>query len=153
MHFVPSLLCLDHQCLTVLDANFQARSPDEGCALLLGPVPTQSRWLVTEVWPCCNVWQPAVERTSCFAVDPREQLAAQRWARDRGLKSLAVAHSHPREAAIPSVRDRQLGHTNGLMLITDRDGLPSAWWLDGDRRVTSIPLEVWDTRQCQGACS
>ena len=152
MHFVPSLLCLDHQCLTVLDCTFQARSPEEGCALLLGPIPTQSRWLVNTVWPCRNVWQPAVERTSCFAIDPREQLAAQRWARVRGLKPLGVAHSHPRTAAVPSVQDQRLGLSRGLMLIMGCDGVPRAWWLNADRRVRAIPLEVWDTRHCQGAC-
>lgn len=153
MPFVPSLLCLDHQCLTLLDHTFGARSPDEGCALLLGPVPMQSRWLVNTVWPCCNVWWPPAERTSCFAVDPMEQLAAQRWGRGRGLQVLAVAHSHPAAAAIPSDKDRRLGLSDGLMLITDRDGSPLAWWLDGERRVTSIPVEVWDTRQCKEACS
>ena len=82
-----------------------------------------------------------------------EQLAAQRWGRGRGLQVLAVAHSHPATAAIPSDKDRRLGLSDGLMLITDRDGSPLAWWLDGERRVTSIPVEVWDTRQCQEACS
>ena len=160
MHFVPSLLCLNHQCLTVLDCNFRARSPEEGCALLLGPIPTQSHWLVNTVWPCCNVWQPPEERTSCFAIDPREQLAAQRWARGKGLQPLAVAHSHPGTAAFPSEQDRQLGLPEALMLITDRDGVPRAWWLDADRRVTSIPTEVWDSAtevwdsgRSQGACS
>ena len=82
-----------------------------------------------------------------------EQLAAQRWARVRGLQVLGVAHSHPGAAAVPSEKDRRLGLSEGLMLITDRNGVPLAWWLDGERRVNSIPVEVWDTRHCQEACS
>ena len=150
---MPSLLCLDHQCLTVLHHTLSATFPNEGCALLLGPIPNQSHWWVNTVWPCCNVWSPKAERSRCFAIDPREQLAAQRWARCRGLQPLAVAHSHPRTAAIPSQQDHRLGLAEGLMLITTSEGDQRAWWLDGDRLVVPVPLEVWDTQACQGAPS
>ncbi len=36
------------------------------------------------------------DRDSRFALDPREQIAAQRWARLRGLEVLGVCHSHPK---------------------------------------------------------
>lgn len=72
-------------------------------------------------------------------VDPREQLMAQRWARDKGLRILGTAHSHPSSKAIPSHTDRQLCLGPTLMLILSGLGLPEgreapkenwgAWWI------------------------
>ena len=41
-------------------------------------------------------WMGLGDRDSRFALDPREQIAAQRWARLRGLEVLGVCHSHPK---------------------------------------------------------
>lgn len=113
--------------LTNLVGVLSAAAPEEGCALLLG-VRSGGCWTLRHIWPCCNVWQPAAERGSRFALDPREQLLAQRWARARQLEVLGAAHSHPASAAIPSPTDRRLTPLPSLMLILGRDGL-GCWWL------------------------
>ena len=126
----------------------RAAEPQEGCALLLGQ--RRGPVLVLErIWPCCNRWQPAEERHRRFLLDPREQLLAQRWARDQGIQVLGSAHSHPRSAAIPSETDRQLCWGPTLMLI--RSGLPSgpaaapalrAWWLPERPEQAALELLI-----------
>ncbi len=86
-------------------------------------------WSLQRVWPCRNAWEPASERRRRFALDPREQLRAQVWARGHGLEVLAAAHSHPEGMAIPSATDRQLTPLPSLMLILGMDGL-ACWWLE-----------------------
>jgi proteasome lid subunit RPN8/RPN11 len=95
-------------------------------------------WRLRWIWPCCNVWPVPGERCRRFAIDPREQLLAQKWGRARGLEVLGAAHSHPRSPAVPSSTDHSLTLTPALMLILGRDPTPDqhqaqeelvAWWL------------------------
>ena len=83
-------------------------------------------------------------------MDPREQLAAQRWARLRSAAVLAVAHTHPHSSPMPSQRDRSHGVASGLMLIGGGNREQRAWWLDADRRTSSVPIEVGDTQDPSG---
>ena len=108
--------------------------------------------MVTTTWPCCNVWgrgasgqRPVHDRCRRFLVDPREQLAAQRWARDRHQHCLGVAHSHPASEPVPSPHDRQWGEAESVMLILSASLGLRAWWLHGDRSVDEIPIQLWDT--------
>ena len=125
--------------LTQLQRFLDCVDPEEGCALLLGerqgrsPAGPARVWWLRRIWPCLNVWQPAAERQRRFAIDPREQLLAQRWARQRQLQVLGAAHSHPASAPLPSVTDRALCYSPSLMLILGRDAAGSprlgCWWL------------------------
>jgi len=147
--------------LTILRQLLMAAAPQEGCALLLGgpagdPLPAPSRpadgrqvgpdpvaaagaraeppvtWEIRLIWPCLNVWQPAPERRHRFALDPREQLLAQRWGRERGLQVLGSAHSHPHSAAVPSATDLALAFAPTLQLILSplQGWQPACWWLE-----------------------
>ena len=107
---------------------------EEHCALLLGwrdgPF-----WQLEQLWPCCNVWPEPRERSHRFAIDPREQLLAQQWARRRGLDLLGAAHSHPASPPRPSASDCRLTAALALMLIhgPERPGQPMesvCWWLE-----------------------
>lgn len=124
----PELIRLHGGALTELEGVLRAAAPDEGCALLLGHRLSEIWWL-QRVWPCRNAWEPASARRRRFALDPREQLQAQVWARGQGLEVLAAAHSHPDGLAIPSATDRQLTPLPSLMLILGLDGL-ACWWLE-----------------------
>ena len=109
-----------------------AAAPEEGCALLLGG---RDPWCVRRIWPCLNAWDPPAERRRRFALDPREQLLAQKWARSRGLVVLGSAHSHPLSEPVPSALDRSLAFTPTLMLILGQGGPEgesrhlACWWL------------------------
>lgn len=149
--------------------------PQEGCALLLGragPVPEPSAprseadpdgiagvaaprsartgkalpaWEIRLIWPCLNVWEPAVERCRRFRLDPREQLLAQRWGRERGLQVLGSAHSHPCSDPVPSATDLELAFAPVLELILSplARWAPSCWWLEvsSDGGSTPRPLQ------------
>jgi proteasome lid subunit RPN8/RPN11 len=82
-------------------------------------------------------------------VDPREQLLAQKWARQRQLQVIGAAHSHPSSAARPSSTDLQLCVGPTLMLI--RSGLShgaqafGAWWIaagEGEKEPQARPLQL-----------
>lgn len=131
---VPDEICFGRKVLTVLSRVVQAAEPEEGCGLLLGP-----RWRVRQLWPCRNVWLPAEDRHRRFAIDPREQLLAQKWARQRGWLVLGYLHSHPGGVAVPSATDQALAVPPALLAIQGASEL-ACWWLaeEGDPR----PL-VW----------
>lgn len=141
----PAGLEIHRQALTVLCRVLAAAAPWEGCALLLGrrlappedPPACGRVWRVERIWPACNIWEPSAERHHRFALDPREQLLAQRWGRERGLEVLGAAHSHPAGAPVPSATDLSLTAGPTLMVILAppgaggalREGALGCWWL------------------------
>lgn len=123
-----------------LQRILSAAAPDEGCALLLGTRDkTSGLWRLHWLWPCLNVWPRPAERPRRFAIDPREQLLAQRWGRERGLQVLAHAHSHPQSSPDPSVTDRCLCVTPALLLIQGPGGEQRLWWL-ADDHAPALPV-------------
>lgn len=107
----------------------QAAEPEEGCALLLG-TRQGALWRLQRIWPCRNAWPEPSARRQRFAIDPREQLLAQKWARARGLEVLGAAHSHPCSPPLPSSTDQALTPLRpALMLIRGPGGRVRAWWL------------------------
>lgn len=137
MQSVPDAICFGGKVLTVLQKVVLAAAPEEGCALLLGPP-----WRVRQVWPCRNVWLPEEERHRRFAIDPREQLLAQKWARHKGWLVLGALHSHPQGEAVPSATDRALTMPPALMVIQGRSEL-ACWWLpeEGEPRPLMWKME------------
>ena len=135
----PDQIRFGRGALTQLRRLMIAAYPIEGCALLLGVAVLNpgeagcSLWHLQRVWPCCNVWMPPQERLRRFAIDPREQLLAQRWGRQRQLLLLGTAHSHPRGQPEPSSTDLALAFAPALQVIlAPGDGwLPRPWWLEG----------------------
>lgn len=130
----PERFAVDSHQLTVLRTVLAAVAPQEGCALLLGdparsgpgaPVPARLRL----IWPCLNVWPASDQRFERFAIDPREQLLAQKWGRRRGWQVLGSAHSHPSTAAVPSATDCAWTFPPALMLILGASGEVRAWWI------------------------
>lgn len=147
------MIRMNHRYLTLLRRSLLAVWPEEGCALLLGTSQLDASLRLETVWPACNRWgavevevpwiaaRPA-ERDRNFLLDPREQLAAQRWARARGQVPIGVAHSHPLSDARPSAADRQRAEPHQLMLILGVDGEIQAWWLEEDRQVRPVLIDV-----------
>ncbi len=137
----PAQLRSDLGLLTVLRQILASAAPQEGCALLLGErfgERCHDGWRIRLIWPCCNIWPVPEERCCRFAIDPREQLLAQKWGRARGLEVLGAAHSHPRSPAVPSSTDHNLTLRPALMLILGHDPAQDqhlalrelvAWWL------------------------
>ena len=79
----------------------QARqdAPNETCGYLLGQGDA-----ITE-----NYWMENIDHSpEHFAFAPRDQFAALKYARSKGLKILANWHSHPASPSRPSVEDLRL---------------------------------------------
>tara|TARA_Y100001968_G_scaffold251839_1_gene237132 strand:- start:22650 stop:23186 length:537 start_codon:yes stop_codon:yes gene_type:complete len=167
----PAIINLNKNCANVLKRTLLTTIPDEGCALLIGtiePLDTCSNavsWQVHLIWPCCNIWEPGIDNSpkvkegiktqeiernptkkNRFAIDPREQLHAQRWARYRKMQVLGTAHSHPRGKAIPSLIDLSYVKRDQLMLIMDRFGEIRCWWLTNNQRCKPIKLVISKSR-------
>ena len=85
----------------------QARrdAPDESCGYLLGER-TDEGDVVTE-----NYWMENIDHSpEHFAFAPKDQFAALKYARSKGLKILANWHSHPASPSRPSQEDLRLAN-------------------------------------------
>jgi proteasome lid subunit RPN8/RPN11 len=85
-------------------AHGEQEFPYECCGLMLGTVDGDDR-TVAELYTLTNVHEDGHERR--FRIDPKEQMLAEKGARERGLKMLGVYHSHPDHPARPSEYDRE----------------------------------------------
>ena len=75
-----------------MTSHLEAAWPKEGCGILLGKEQDGSR-VVSEAVPCRNAYEG--EQADRFQLDPKEQIAADRRARELGLDVLGFFHSHP----------------------------------------------------------
>ena len=86
----------------------QARqdAPNETCGYLLGTGETDGVALVTE-----NYWMENIDHSpEHFSFAPKDQFAALKYARSKGLKILANWHSHPASPSRPSQEDLRLAN-------------------------------------------
>ena len=80
-------------------------APNESCGYLLG-TSTEEGDIVTE-----NYWMENIDHSSeHFSFAPKDQFAALRYARSKGLKILANWHSHPASPSRPSQEDLRLAN-------------------------------------------
>ena len=86
-------------------AQARKEAPEESCGYLLGTNEKDDN-VVTENYPMENV----DHSTEHFSFSPREQFAALRYAREKGLKILANWHSHPASPSRPSEEDLRLAN-------------------------------------------
>ncbi|MFO1247427.1 MAG: Mov34/MPN/PAD-1 family protein [Alphaproteobacteria bacterium] len=50
-------------------------------------------------------------------MDPRDGIAAQKWAREQGASVIGCYHSHPDGQAMPSIADRAGAAENGFLWL------------------------------------
>ncbi len=113
--------------------------PNECCGLLAGVVdePTSTA-RVEHVYPLVN----ALASPTRYSADGRELCRAHRDMRDRQLDLLAIYHSHPTTAAIPSATDHEQwasGPEVTCLILSLQADPPvlRGWWLDDGRHVES----------------
>ena len=113
-----------------LIAQAEKDAPDESCGYLLGnltPNPSPKgegnfEAIVTE-----NYWMENIDHSSeHFSFAPKDQFAALRYAREKGLKILANWHSHPASPSRPSQEDLRLANdpTIRYAILSLLDGEP-----------------------------
>jgi proteasome lid subunit RPN8/RPN11 len=77
---------------TIVD-HAVAAYPLECCGILLGEELASGERVVTAAYPCANAYEGG--QSDRFAIDPADQLRADRLARAEGLDVLGFFHSHP----------------------------------------------------------
>jgi proteasome lid subunit RPN8/RPN11 len=140
MHF---RLVIPPQLFAEMLAHAQAEQPNECCGLLAGQV-------VAGVGRC-TLWLPLVNELASpteFASAPASMFAAVRAMRAADVEVLAVYHSHPTSAPVPSARDRARNYSPSVMnliigLTTDSPTV-RGWWLTA---ATAVP-GAWE---CAGS--
>ena len=85
---------LEHACATF---------PKECCGVMLGTEDPAGVRTVSLAAACRNAYDG--DQADRFLIDPRDQLAAERRARELGLTVLGFFHSHPNDAAYFSATD------------------------------------------------
>ena len=95
--------------LNIIDeliAQARQDAPNETCGYLLGTDNGESEAEVTE-----NYWMENIDHSpEHFSFSPKDQFAALRYAREKGLKILANWHSHPASPSRPSQEDLRLAN-------------------------------------------
>jgi proteasome lid subunit RPN8/RPN11 len=120
----------------------RAAYPEECCGALLGRS-DEGAARVEVVRPIANV--RADERRRRFLVDPREYLAAERAARERGLELLGFYHSHPDHPAEPSRFDRLHAWPNlhyAILAVSAGEPRELTSWLLTEDRAAMRPERV-----------
>ena len=116
-----------------LIAQAEKDAPDESCGYLLGT----AEGVVTEQY-----WMENIDHSpEHFAFAPKDQFAALRYAREKGLKILANWHSHPASPSRPSQEDLRLANDPNI-----RYAILSL--LNGEPKLNSFKIqngEVVDT--------
>lgn len=79
-------------------------SPIESCGYALGTIGDDGGIIITENYPLTNTDHSEEH----FSLDPREQFAAVKYARSKGLSVIAGWHSHPASPSRPSEEDKRL---------------------------------------------
>ncbi len=107
----------------------QAENPLECCGLLAGLIREDGVAEVRLRYPLLNAAASPVE----FESEPRSHFSADRDIRRQGLEVLAVYHSHPRSAPVPSRKDLERNNwPQAVALIVSLTPMPptvAAWWL------------------------
>lgn len=111
-------------------------APLECCGLLGGVAP-----LVSSIHPMRNASASEVR----YDADPRDLIAAVRSLRARGAEILAIYHSHPRWAAVPSLTDLRENHYGEVprIIVSLLGETPEVrvWRLDRDS-FEELPWEI-----------
>tara|TARA_Y100001968_G_scaffold309886_1_gene330245 strand:+ start:28636 stop:29133 length:498 start_codon:yes stop_codon:yes gene_type:complete len=157
---IPKIIELLENSDVILRQSLLAVRPIEGCALLIGNTKELKNsqgaisYQVQMIWPCCNIWEPSISfqkdiyknqlfklsKQNRFAIDPKEQIAAQKWARGKQWKILGSAHSHPQSNANPSQTDLYCAGKSGLSIIIDCSGDIKAWWIKDHQQFEEIEV-------------
>jgi proteasome lid subunit RPN8/RPN11 len=96
------MLQLSAPLLAGIREHAQASYPNECCGILIGRVEGALRTAL-EARPASNI---NVERSrDRYLMDPKDQLAAEKDARARGLQVIGYYHSHPDHGAYASSTD------------------------------------------------
>jgi [CysO sulfur-carrier protein]-S-L-cysteine hydrolase len=125
----PRLL-IPRPVLASMLAQAVAERPNECCGILGGVAVDGGRLLRVQTWhPLVNAAASPTEYES----EPRSMFQAMRDLRQAGLDVVAVYHSHPTSAAVPSRTDLARNYSEQVvnLIISLQNAQPEVrgWWL------------------------
>ncbi|MCS6928826.1 MAG: M67 family metallopeptidase [Saprospiraceae bacterium] len=85
-------------------ADARQTFPDECCGFLFGTEKEDGSRYLSDIVVVTNAKEGDKRRR--FEIAPKDYLAAEQYAEERGLMLLGVYHSHPNHPAVPSEHDR-----------------------------------------------
>jgi proteasome lid subunit RPN8/RPN11 len=103
----------------VMADHAKACFPRECCGILLGTVDGTARTATVSI-PCRNAYEG--DQKDRFLLDPKDQVTAERRARESGLSVLGFFHSHPNEESYFSATDLMNSwpwYSNVVMSVKD----------------------------------
>lgn len=116
----------------------RAAAPEEACGILVGQEQADGRHVLRAV-ACRNA--SVGDRRNHFLIDPEQQTATQREAREAGLEIVGYYHSHHNGSAEPSEEDRRQAHPCvSHVILAFRGGAfveARSWRMDKD----GVPVE------------
>ena len=165
---IPKYIEFHHKTNLILSRHLKAAEPEEGCAILIGHKKSSEKnekhnfWEIKHIWSCRNIWGEQESQLSnqnkCalhnykinhlskrnrFEIDPKDQITAQKWARESDLEILGYAHSHPTGKNKPSEIDLFLHQSPGLMVISNNKGNLKAWWIINKLSFQRVKIEIF----------
>ncbi len=107
--------------------------PNEACGLIAGRTEGNNK-IIEKVYLLNNI----DKSNEHFSLDPKEQLAAVRDMRERGLSPLGNWHSHPESPSRPSEEDKRLAYDKTasylILSLMDKDNpVLNSFHIDGDK--------------------
>ena len=133
---IPFRLEIPRRLYEALVAQARTELPNECCGLLAGTIDSQgvkpgqpAVGRVVERYPLVN----ATASPTRYESEPRSMFEAIRDMRRRGIDVLAVYHSHPTTAPVPSRTDLQRNYSpdvmNLIVSLQNGEARMAAWWL------------------------
>lgn len=128
-------LVIPERIITRIEAQAREEAPNEACGYLRG-IEGQVRGMIRMT----NV-DASPEH---FSLDPSEQFAAVREARENGEGLLAVYHSHPETPARMSAEDIRLANDTSIVYVIHSlaTGDTRAFTVDREKNVSDVPLSI-----------
>jgi proteasome lid subunit RPN8/RPN11 len=136
------MITVDSGAWKVMVAHAESAYPKECCGILLGTVENDVRraWLAL---PCRNAYEG--DQKDRFQIDPVEQLAADKHARNHNLEVLGFFHSHPDTGAYFSATDLKNSwpwYSNIVMSVMNGRFDHAAAFIANDDQTASAPEEL-----------
>ena len=164
----PKYIEFHNETNCVLSSFLKGAEPEEGCCVLIGKTNSSAKdhkrniWEITHIWNCRNIWgeqesklsdqnikdfsiqkNMQLSKKNRFKIDAKDQIAAQKWARENDLEVLCCAPSHPSGDNKPSELDLLLHQSPGLMVISNKYGDLKAWWIKNKLNFHMVKIEIF----------
>jgi proteasome lid subunit RPN8/RPN11 len=136
------MLKIEAQPWAAMVEHGRACFPKECCGIMLGTVDDPQR-VCTIAIPCRNAYEG--DQKDRFQLDPKDQLAADRRARELGVSVIGFFHSHPNEDAYFSATDLKNSwpwYTNVVMSIRDGEFSHAKAFIANDDQSAAAPQEL-----------